>query len=113
MISWVVSGALALVGVRVVDPRNPLRVRAGLHVELLGVMNYSECKPLSRVPGCVCVGGVGCVCEVHQSTSRPAAKFRAPLPSPLHSAIIDFKKELVVPIAEYHAGKPKPLQSRL
>ncbi len=67
MISWVVSGALALVGVRVVDPRNPLRVRAGLHVELLGVMNYSECKPLSRVPGvCVWVEWAVCVKSINQ-----------------------------------------------
>ena len=58
-VSWVVSSALSLIGVHVADPRNPLGVRDGLHVELVGVMNYK---------------------------------------------IIDFKKELVVPIAEYDAG---------
>jgi hypothetical protein len=53
------GGLAAVAGVRLRDPRNPLGVRPGLHVELLGVMNYR---------------------------------------------IVDFRKELVVPIAEYNAG---------
>jgi hypothetical protein len=62
-LSWVVSGVLGLLGHRVVDPRNPLAVRSGLHVELLGVMNYREYMCMCL---CVCPWGDARVAGQHR-----------------------------------------------
>ena len=58
---------LGLLGHRVVDPRNPLAVRSGLHVELLGVMNYREYM-------CMCMCMCMCLCMCTWGDARVAGQ---------------------------------------